>query len=668
MKLLYMYIESFGDLFQDISFDFSNEYKVCYDKTHKTLTLERNELYLDGFYGDVISDITAIVGKNGSGKTTILELIGRTLKDRLEQANVVDGKLIDKYFMIFLADDDTYYFEGVGIVEIGNISGYDSILEGSKALARSFYFRKDDQVGYHIDKSYDNKVRDRIIYLRDDVMTNSSSYLSYLTSNEIYFIPRISGDRYSWSDWYEVYLDMYKMGMIQSPSVQIMFKTHNKLQKTAQKPIVSPRMKDEHSKLGGVLLITKECMDDFFSRFISVFIDYLIFLSKDESPLGTLPKLNDFKKEYVDKVDLNQKDYQMLFQKCISIFKCYEFEKTEIGLIRKYIEIVSSFFDALYEVQNQIIPDIDGFQLHIPGSGYDENIAKVFRYYSELQEFVWYNFQQNHNNEDWDISDILQGERYTDSSFSIVLPFEVERIKISTGEKKILQLFSKIIYELKASIEIQPIRAMNKMIRKNHIVLVDEIEATMHLEWSRNLLDYIMTYINRLTVDLSDKSYKYSELEIHVQLIATTHSPFLLSDLNRSSIIALEVGDGKVRKKGNIKAFAQNIQRVMNNEFFLEDCYGAFAQRKIKGIIDECNVDYSIDVTEKRRIKLILNEIGEPILRKKLEEKFIQRFNSVSDVHAEELELVKNIKLLYSNLTHEQVVGKLKNLLEGRER
>lgn len=667
MKLLYMYIESFGDLFQDISFEFSNEYKVCYDKSHKTLTLERNELYLDGFYGDVISDITAIVGKNGSGKTTILELIGRTLKDRLEQANVVDGNLIDKYFMIFLADDDTYYFEGVGIVEIENISGYDSILEGSKALARSFYFSKDDQVGYHINKSYDNKLRDRIIYLRDDVMTNSSNYLTYLTSDEICFIPRISGDRYSWSDWYEVYLDMYKMGMIQSSSVHIMFKTHNKLQKTAQNPIVSPRMKDEYPRLGGVLLITKESMNDFFSRFISVFVDYLIFLSKKESSLEILQKLNDFKNEYDDKVDLTQKEYQMLFQKCISIFKYSAFETTEIRLIRKYIEIVSSFFDALYEVKNQIIPDVDGFQLLIPGLEYDENIAKVFRHYSELQDFIWYHFKHDHNNEDWDISDI-QGERYMGSSFSIVLPFEVERIKISTGEKKILQLFSKIIYELKASIEIQPIRAMNKMIKKNHIVLVDEIEAAMHLEWSRNLLNYILTYINGLTVDLRGKSYKYSDFGIHVQLIATTHSPFLLSDLNRSSIIALEAGDGKVRKKDDIKAFAQNIQRVMNNEFFIEDCYGAFAQRKIKEIIDKCNVDSSIDVMEKRRIKWVLNEIGEPILRKKLAERFVQKFNSVSDVHAEELELVNNIKLLYSNLTHEQVIGKLKNLLEGRER
>ncbi|WP_420490691.1 AAA family ATPase [Neobacillus drentensis] len=569
--------------------------------------------------------------------------------------------------MIFLADDDTYYFEGVGIVEIGNISGYDSILEGSKALARSFYFRKDDQGRHHINNSYDNKLRDRIIYLRDDVITNSSSYLTYLTSNEICFIPRVSGDRYSWSDWYEVYLDMYKRGMIQSSSVQIMLKTHNKLQNTNQKPIVSPKMNDEYQTLGGVLLITKECMDDLFSRFISVFVDYLIFLSKNESPSGILPKLNDFKNEYVDKVDLTQKEYQMLFQKCISIFNCYEFEKTEIRLIRKYIEIVSSFFDALYEVQNRIIPDIDGFQLLIPGSEYDENIAKVFRHYSELQEFVWYNFQHNHNNEDWDISDI-QGERYTGSSLSIVLPFEVERIKISTGEKKILQLFSKIIYELKASIEIQPIEAINKMIRKNYIVLVDEIEATMHLEWSRNLLDYILTYINGLTVNLGGKSYRYSDLGMHVQLIATTHSPFLLSDLNRSSIIALELGDGKVRKKGDIKAFAQNIQRVMNNEFFIKDCYGVFAQRKIKEIIDRSNVDSPMDVMEKRRIKLILNEIGEPILRKKLEERFIRKFNSVSDVLAEELELVNNIRQFYSNLTHEQVIGKLKNLLEGRER
>ncbi|MFV0156082.1 hypothetical protein OBK03_09920 [Empedobacter falsenii] len=73
MQIVYYYIEELNDIKQQ-NINFGDKYTFNYDPITKELTAEENELYIENFYGDNIN-ITAIIGENGTGKTSLLNNI-----------------------------------------------------------------------------------------------------------------------------------------------------------------------------------------------------------------------------------------------------------------------------------------------------------------------------------------------------------------------------------------------------------------------------------------------------------------------------------------------------------------------------------------------------------------------------------------------------------------
>ena len=78
MELLYLYIEDDGKKIKDCEFNFSPQYKFHYRKDKKFLEFKEIEDYIPNFWNvENISNITAIIGKNGSGKSNLIEFIIR---------------------------------------------------------------------------------------------------------------------------------------------------------------------------------------------------------------------------------------------------------------------------------------------------------------------------------------------------------------------------------------------------------------------------------------------------------------------------------------------------------------------------------------------------------------------------------------------------------------
>ena len=78
MELVYLWVEKYKNI-KEQGFNFSPKFECEYKDG--ALKIEKKENSLDNFFGDNIN-ITAIVGENGSGKSSILELISYFSLDR----------------------------------------------------------------------------------------------------------------------------------------------------------------------------------------------------------------------------------------------------------------------------------------------------------------------------------------------------------------------------------------------------------------------------------------------------------------------------------------------------------------------------------------------------------------------------------------------------------
>ena len=88
MELLYVWIKDYKNI-KEQGFNFSPKWRFHYEPETGELTIDENKNFIDNFFGEHISNVTAIVGENGSGKSNVLVEIIR----RLNRSMVEDNEL-----------------------------------------------------------------------------------------------------------------------------------------------------------------------------------------------------------------------------------------------------------------------------------------------------------------------------------------------------------------------------------------------------------------------------------------------------------------------------------------------------------------------------------------------------------------------------------------------
>ncbi len=194
-------------------------------------------------------------------------------------------------------------------------------------------------------------------------------------------------------------------------------------------------------------------------------------------------------------------------------------------------------------------------------------------------------------------------------------PFYDWSFDMSTGEMYFLSIF-KDLAKLKKRLE-------EKVGVSDVLLIFDELDSSMHPKWQRN-------YIKWLVDVCSDWFEKYM-----IQIIVTTHSPIILSDFPADSVIYIEkrVDDQKSIEQSvyyrnlDKKTFGLNIDTLFLDAFFLEDkgTVGAFAEQTINATAREImnkQDDYDREGRKRReRNEKIINHIGEGIIKTVLENK-----------------------------------------------
>lgn len=144
---------------------------------------------------------------------------------------------------------------------------------------------------------------------------------------------------------------------------------------------------------------------------------------------------------------------------------------------------------------------------------------------------------------------------------------------LSSGEKQQAFVVSSILYHLGNIESVFQDNNKNRIAYSNVCIILEEIELYFHPQFQKNLIKYILDGIKQMS---------FAHIK-GIQLMIVTHSPFVLSDIPTNNILALEDG---MQSKTELQTFGANIYDMLNTSFFLHNStIGDFAQWLIGRII-----------------------------------------------------------------------------------
>ena len=538
MKLIALVIKQYDELFKNQIFNFSDEYKVNFDFETNELKIDENPDYIENFYGESIYNISPIVGINGVGKSTILNLIG--YYHRAEDQN----KDINQFFYVYLDTNRKFYLRG---------KNYDLSSITTEGLAKD----QVDMSGY-----CDAQKIDKLFYIMNEDRRPSGSYGGSLL---------LDAHLAESSRWYvlngifEAYEVLYSQDLVSS-SYKFSF------------GVSRYDIKD---------YIPDKYLNDWENRefFYCLVLKKIVTICKDFKLC-----LND---EEIERYFIDGK-YLPLFDKIKK-----EIEEEKKGFINSLVNFLNYLERFIHKYKIKEYSDSIGsriVELEYGEKNFDNRIEfeKLYLDYEKLEK---------------------------NACLSAIDEFYYN---MSTGEINILKVMSYVKWlQLNSS-------------QGTCQLVVDELESGMHLEWSRSLINFLVNYINEIN--------KIGGMNF--QLIFTTHSPYMLSDIKPGNVIMLEKNQETGYSEGKVlqNTFAKNIQEIMK-ENLIDNIYGDFALAKINSMIERLNGEEEQEGNEEELLKEI-HLISEPILRNKLLDMYDKKYNT-SEFNIEK-------QLLKLGLTDEQ--------------
>lgn len=223
--------------------------------------------------------------------------------------------------------------------------------------------------------------------------------------------------------------------------------------------------------------------------------------------------------------------------------------------------------------------------------------------------------------------------------------------ELSSGEQQFLHTLHTVLYHLynlNSVFESKNNEPANKKKYKNVNIVLDEIELYFHPEFQRNFIKELLNGIKQLNIP-------YIE---NINILFASHSPFILSDIPIQNVLRLKKGISE-KYEPEHQTFAANIHELLADSFFLEnELIGEFGRTQIQDIIDHFNYNEQLPNSEINRqpdkrwslqeAKMVIELIGEPFLKEQL-------FNLLYIKEPEEYNKDRRIKEL------EEELNKLRN-------
>ena len=555
MKLIALVIKQYNELFKNQIFNFSDEYKVDFNFEANELKVDKNPDYIENFYGESIYNISPIIGINGTGKTTVLNIISYYSPDKFEH----DPD--NQYFFLFELGkrEDKVRFK----ISSTNLSVKNLPAGGT-------FYRKQDG-SFDCDSEYYEGDKN-ILYV--NLQSKGGGTIGYRTAlnpkglvmfiNSYFWLSdrEIISSALSCSleiEYYGLkdYSDSIPRG-INAIGFLIYKSIHNIFDEEYEfiKKCLSEPLLDECEKY------LKEDVSDYEDSGFNLLLDIVKELNQNE--------VKEEENKLKDETRKVKKDYVESIIDIVNIFR----EIRENGSL---IDNKSSSILLKYSNNRRLFEDLNNRLVQYIKS-------------KELMRNLCYRLNENFNN--------------------YYLLKENPDYHMSTGEGNLIEIFSQLYTYL----------SMHEESSEDIILLVDELESGMHLEWSRRLIQILIDNLSEILED-EEKGRK-------IQLIFTTHSPYMLSDIKPGNVIMIEKNQETGYSEGKIlqNTFAKNIQEIMK-ENLIDNIYGDFALAKINSMIERLNGEEEHEGNEEELLKEI-HLISEPILRNKLLEMYDKKYNT----------------------------------------
>ncbi|WP_150452108.1 AAA family ATPase [Arenibacter lacus] len=613
MELKYVWIKEYKNL-KNIDFNFIHSEDQTFSYENGVLTINTlDKSCPKDFFGSNIIGVTTIVGKNGSGKTNLTELIHYSLSHvgngGLSRWITSEGILVLGNY-IFIQEDVQLNNESEIIDKGYKISRYEHVpLDKNQKDLRWHEMEKNKYIYY-------NPVFDfRILPMgsgRDNIRNISTSYLA----------------------WNDVF--------------------HSKLKDWKKADLLRSHERNEKLREADCILNYSE-----ISQFINPIPTELV-ISIDVVSENGLTATPYYSKDELEGNETKQKqsehykDLKTIKEEYIAWYLLSQYKVDNEADPRKYLIPADvkkeyflglfwvNFFSIFLKVSDNIFPH-NFYRNFIKTEDWeliDKNLAaKLIDLKKNLNEFVelcdWQEKIQavKDSSESWNeretsYFDLFRHTSYNTSTkqnkklFNTVvqktsellsnnLPFHYQHDnKFSSGQQKQLNFYSRFHW---ASKEIMKSESDEYGVDgERAIILIDEGEVSLHPEWQRTFF--------KNAIDFLSKLFKNKD----IQLIFITHSPFVLSDIPKENVIFLDRNNKGNAIKSNIdrsQTFGANIYSLLSDSFFMDNgTIGEFAKKKIEWVIEVLNGNASIlDPEVLKEVDFIINNVGEPIIKQQLE-------------------------------------------------
>lgn len=556
-------------------YQFYNNYKFKrehVDNHHSTINeIAVNKDILPGIYNikrdygdDLNVNISAIVGKNGCGKSSLIELLyvflynislyTGVLSKRDENGKAIRNKVKD-------INIEVYFTSEFGFIKCLRCHGEDyqiRIFNSENKFVKSNELKHDD--------------------LKELFYTISINYSHHaLNSNLV-------------GEWIENVF--HKNDSYQTPIVINPFRDEGKIDINNEDDLVKSRIlanlifshkgRDENGLV--------QLLPDKFIKSLKFSLD----ISKGKISTGD-KKLDNLLKDKTHDI------VQIIFN-VFNIKSRVESETDDKYLQVAYKYIVGKLYSIHKKYKTFNMSEFEYVYLN-PDNSYSINIQKLEALIIEIinnQSHITFkikqalNFIVNYKREIItsgkyisisDLDDYVNNRRNDDMVIDYVPPsffkFDIKFNKgrnyssLSSGEKQRIYSTATMLYHL---YNLNSVKGDSSGLTKYTSVniIFDEVELYYHPEWQRQFVSTILESIQLIHIPFINS----------LNLIFVTHSPFILSDIPSNNILYLKENGIPESEERYEKTFGANIHEILGSSFFLNQSFiGEFALKIIQKLI-----------------------------------------------------------------------------------